>query len=255
MGLFDKKYCDICGDKIGLLGNRKLEDGNLCKECAKGLSPFFSERRNSTVAEIKAQLTYREANKQAVAAFHVTRTLGASTKVMFDEDAKKFLVTSASRWQETNPDVLDYSQVTGCILDIDEDQDEEMRRTDDGEQVSYVPPRWTYRYNFWLTIHVRHPYFDEIRVHLNNSSIAVEVSGSRNQAVGGVEIGRRSADYQQCEALAAEIKDELTQVRMGVREEVAAANAPKVAQTCRLCGATTLPNAQGCCEYCGGAMG
>ena len=26
MGLFDKKYCDICGEKIGLLGNRKLEN-------------------------------------------------------------------------------------------------------------------------------------------------------------------------------------------------------------------------------------
>ena len=38
MGLFDKKYCDICGEKIGLLGNRKLENGNLCKNCAKKLS-------------------------------------------------------------------------------------------------------------------------------------------------------------------------------------------------------------------------
>lgn len=27
MGFFDKKYCDFCGAKIGLLGNRKLEDG------------------------------------------------------------------------------------------------------------------------------------------------------------------------------------------------------------------------------------
>lgn len=34
MSLFDKKYCDICKNKIGLLGNRKLENGNLCKECA-----------------------------------------------------------------------------------------------------------------------------------------------------------------------------------------------------------------------------
>ena len=42
MGLFDKKYCDICGEKIGLLGNRKLENGNLCKNCAKKLSPWFS---------------------------------------------------------------------------------------------------------------------------------------------------------------------------------------------------------------------
>ena len=49
MGLFDKKYCDICGEKIGLLGNRKLENGNLCKTCAKKLSPWFSDRRNSTV--------------------------------------------------------------------------------------------------------------------------------------------------------------------------------------------------------------
>ena len=48
MGLFDKKYCDICGEKIGLLGNRKLENGNLCKNCAQKLSPWFSDRRNST---------------------------------------------------------------------------------------------------------------------------------------------------------------------------------------------------------------
>ncbi len=64
MGLFDKKYCDICGEKIGLLGNRKLENGNLCKECAKKLSPWFSDRRNSTVEEIKAQLAYRAENQE-----------------------------------------------------------------------------------------------------------------------------------------------------------------------------------------------
>ena len=33
--LFEKKNCDICGGEIGLLGNRKLEDGNLCKESAR----------------------------------------------------------------------------------------------------------------------------------------------------------------------------------------------------------------------------
>ena len=31
MGLFDKKFCDVCGEKIGMLGNRKLEDGNTAK--------------------------------------------------------------------------------------------------------------------------------------------------------------------------------------------------------------------------------
>ena len=64
MGLFGKKYCDICGAEIGLLGNRKLEDGNMCKSCAAKLSPFFSDRRSSTVAEIKENLksNYKTAN-------------------------------------------------------------------------------------------------------------------------------------------------------------------------------------------------
>ena len=52
MGLFDKKICDICGEKIGLLGNRKLDDGNLCKDCAKKLSPWFEERAIRKALEI-----------------------------------------------------------------------------------------------------------------------------------------------------------------------------------------------------------
>ena len=93
MGLFDKKYCDFCGDKIGLLGNRKLEDGNMCKACAAKLSPWFSDRRSSTVEEIRQQLEYREANKAKVEAFNATKTIGRNTKVILDEDARKFIVT------------------------------------------------------------------------------------------------------------------------------------------------------------------
>ena len=61
--LFEKKNCDVCGEEIKLLGNRKLEDGNLCKNCASKLSPWFDERRHSTVSQIKDQLAYREANQ------------------------------------------------------------------------------------------------------------------------------------------------------------------------------------------------
>ena len=55
--LFEKKVCSICNGDIGLLGNRKLEDGNMCKTCAAKLSPWFSDRRNSTVAEIEELVT------------------------------------------------------------------------------------------------------------------------------------------------------------------------------------------------------
>ena len=45
MGLFGrKKNCDICGGKIGLLGNRKLSDGNMCKDCARKISPYLTGR-------------------------------------------------------------------------------------------------------------------------------------------------------------------------------------------------------------------
>ena len=62
MGLFEAKYCDICGEKIKFLGNKKLEDGRMCKACESKLSPFFTERRHTTLDEIKAQLEYREDN-------------------------------------------------------------------------------------------------------------------------------------------------------------------------------------------------
>ena len=111
--LFEKKECSICGGEIGLLGNRKLEDGNLCKECAKKLSPWFDDRRHSTVDQIAEQLEYREANKEKVAAFCTTRVLGENTKVLLDEDAGVFMVTSSRNYMEENPDIVAFSDVTG----------------------------------------------------------------------------------------------------------------------------------------------
>ena len=159
-GLFDAKYCSICNNKIGLLGNRKLEDGNLCKDCAAKLSPWFSERRHSTVAEIGEQLRYREANQTAVQAFHTTRDLGKYTRVLIDDNAKKFMITSAKDLASANPDVLDFDQVTGCMLDVDESRSELKTKDDSGKSVSYNPPRYEYSYNFYITVRVNHPYFD-----------------------------------------------------------------------------------------------
>ena len=51
-----------------------------------------------------------------------------------------------------------------------------------------------------------------------------------------------------------EIRQALTQVRKDVREKIEQAAAPKAAVTCPYCGATTTPDASGCCEFCGGAV-
>lgn len=250
--LFEKKVCSVCGGEIGLLGNRKLEDGNLCKHCAAKLSPFFSDRRNSTVAEIKQQLDYRAENQNAVATFRVTRTLGRDTMILMDEDARKFMVTDARNYLEANPDVIDFAMVTGCDLDIDEDTDEEKREDREGNMVSYVPPRYTFSYDFNMVIRVNHPYFDEISFRLNPSSVET----NPNQALPMLRKPdpRMCPDYVEYEEMGREIKAILTSARKEAREQAAAAAAPKMAVTCPWCGATTMPDANGCCEYCGGSV-
>ena len=254
MGLFDifkKKECSICGGEIGLLGNRKLEDGNMCKECANKLSPWFSDRRNSTIAEINEQLAYREENKQAVAAFHTTRTIGDNMKVLIDEDAQKFMITRARDLEEANPDVLDFSQVTGCKLDIDEGSREERTKDKEGKMVSYNPPRYEYYYDFEMTLYVNHPYFDEIKFKLNSSSVettTVAVPALRKPNP------RMNVEYKEYEAMGREIEKIFMAARNQVRKEAVAAAAPKQAVTCPFCGATTTPDASGCCEYCGGSV-
>ena len=171
MGLFDKKYCDVCGEKIGLLGNRKLEDGNLCKDCARKLSPFFSERKHSTVEEIKAQLDYREQNKTQVAYFRPTKEYGfGSTKVYVDMNQKKFIVTSDSTWQDSNPDVIDFSQVMSVNSNIEEHRTELYYQDNEGNDKSYNPPRYEYEYEFEVEISVDSPWFNEITLELSSYS-------------------------------------------------------------------------------------
>ena len=168
MGLFDKKYCDICGEKIGLLGNRKLEDGNLCKKCAEKLSPLFSGRRSATVEEIKAQLAYREENRQKLDFFRPTKTFGRRRKVYIDEAAGTFIVTSSNQWRDANPDIISLSQVKACNADIQEKKEELYRETTDGKRVSYNPPRYAYSYEFTLEILVNSPWFSEIHLDLSD---------------------------------------------------------------------------------------
>ena len=280
MGLFDKKSCDICGEKIKLFA-RKVEDGNLCKDCTKKLSPWFSERKKSTVADIRAQLEYREANKEAVKNFNVTRSIGDNYKVLMDENAKKFLVTNARKWQDENPDVLDFGMVTGVTLNTEEHKHEEKRKTADGKEVSYNPPVYEYSYDFNCTIHVNHPYFDEMTFQLNDREVHTGQMGYVQPARGNVTINAGNGlagaiaggitgalanntmqagtvanpEIQMYQDMANEIKMTLLQARQDVRQEEMAANAPKQAVQCPNCGATTIPDANGCCEYCGGAVG
>ena len=178
MGLFESKYCDICGEKIGLLGNRKLEDGNLCKNCASKLSPWFSERRKSTIADIKQHLAYRETNRTNLNGFHPTKTLGNNTKVYIEEAGKRFVVTRAKDFREANADIILFKQVMDASYEIENHQEEIMDTDKDGKEISFNPPRYENEYEFTVTMRVDSPYFSEV---------SFEVSDRRPDDEGSTE--------------------------------------------------------------------
>ena len=193
MGLFDKKYCDICGDKIGLLGNRKLDDGNLCKECAKKLSPWFEERRHSTVDAIKEQLAYREANKAKVRAFQITREFAADRYHVYIDDTKGQFAIARAMNVDVNPDIVDLSQIISCKLDVQQNREEEQYRDKDGNLQDYVPPRYKYSYDYSIKLAVSSPWFDDMDFDLSSSAIdeqerqqIMEMENTGNQIVAAL---------------------------------------------------------------------
>jgi len=249
MGLFDKKFCDVCGERIKFLGNRKLEDGNLCKECASKLSPWFSERRSSTVEEIKAQLAYREQNQIAINDFEETRSIGRGTRVLIDEPNNRLVVAKTNNIREENPDIIEISNITDCKIDIREERKEEKKELEDGREISYNPPRYTWEYNFRVIMRVKHPFFDDIEFNMNRSTVYINSEDSAYRS-GGRFNPRQHPDYLEY----AEMCEELKEAIAGKKEAPVEA-APKQAVVCPYCGATTVPDARGCCEYCDAPVG
>ena len=189
MALFEKKFCDFCGEKIGLLGNRKLEDGNMCKDCAALISPWLTDRRRTTVAEMKEHLEYREANKAKLQSFHATETYGSGSRVYIDRNAGSFVVSRAANFVAANADVIPLSELTSAEVDIDEDKHEIYREVN-GEKQSYNPKRYKYEYTFRIRLLLSSKWF---------SAIEFRVSDDKPDS-------RSSVRYRELEREANEIK-------------------------------------------------
>ena len=186
MGLFDvfkKKDCEICGKEVGMFGYKKLEDGEICKDCVKLLSPWFDDRRHSTVEQIKAQLAYREENKAALNAFRPTVAYGERYTLraeLVNGVPSRFVVERTDSYKEENADIVNFKDVTSFNIDVREHNREIKYRNSKGEEVSYHPPRYEYSYDFYAEIHVNHPYFDDMRFQINRDTINLETIERRS---------------------------------------------------------------------------
>ena len=176
--LFDKKVCDLCGGEIGLLGNRKLEDGNCCKECAGKLSPWFDERRHSTVEQIQRQITAREENRQRLQSWNHDMVLGEYQKLYVKFAGRipeTFVISSASDYREANADIIDFSNLSSCDADIRESRRELKQKNAQGEEISFNPPRYEYSYEFYVKLMIMGcEYIDDIRFRLNRNTLKLQ---------------------------------------------------------------------------------
>lgn len=274
MGIFNKffetKYCSICGKPIAVLGNKKLKDGNCCKECEALLSPFFTGRKQATVAEIQYQLVCRKKNTERLQAFCPSRTIGGNTKVLVDEGKGQFLVAFSKNFRSENVDVIDCSNITDCSVDIVESRNEIKYRDSNDNIKSFNPPCYAYSYDFFVEISVNVPYIESIRFQVNDSPVdngqetIIKIDGglfgkltdalfvkSYNGMTSNAAEVKASAQYEKWEQMARDIREVLLNNRQAnSRQYISDVN--KV--TCPWCGTKVIPRESGICDRCGGNL-
>lgn len=253
MGLFDKfiqkKFCDVCGEEIGLFGNNKLSDANVCDKCMKRKSPWIHFGKDRTLAEFKEHLEYREDNAEALASFEPTKTIDTAYNIYLNEESGDFVVTNDTKWREKNPDIFNLADVTAVEVDTVKSRSEEKTKDKEGHFVSYNPPHYEYTYKFFVDIHMNHRYVNEVRFCVDNS-------GAKIKAVGDSEPNTAAnAGFREAQRKATSVKIELNKAKRALETRKAQADKPKEKVICPVCGGTTVPDASGCCEWCGSPVG
>ena len=193
MGLFSKKNCCICGEKVGLLGGVKLKDGDLCKECKKKLSPFFEDSKEFTVEDIKKQIETREENYKQLDNLEINKIYGEFGVILIDEKNKKFVavrdtsdglfkspkaINSIEDVKDKNPDIIDFKDIEDVEVKVIETSREE-KQTVNGEQVSYDPKHYTYMIGFNIIIKLNHPYIKTMRIDIKNGTVQIYNEGRK----------------------------------------------------------------------------
>jgi len=172
MGLFERKQCARCGKDLGLIfGKTKIADGQICKDCNSLLSPLLANKSLLTLNDIEEHLKYREENKKVLSTFKASKVIGNKEKVYFDENQKKFVISSSNDYISKNIDVFSLEQVSACELSINVDEEEIFNKDEQGNDVSFDPPRYTKNYEYKVEMTLNHPWVGSITIDVSDVSI------------------------------------------------------------------------------------
>lgn len=267
MGILTKT-CSFCNATIFSLKSNYLKDGCYCKQCKTKLSPFFIHQKTYTINDIRKQLECRKRNEQLFVLFNPTKTIGDYPRLQIDEINHQFAVVLTSHGTGmSTPDVIDFSQLTDCSVDIVEEKHEVKYKDFSDNLKSFSPPYYAYAYDFYINISVSVPYIQTIRIKVNATPIdndqphVIEKTGGLTQmfrdAIGSARSfnGRTSnatevqtsSTYLKYEKLANEMRNALWEAKTSMLKN-------KTVAHCPWCGSLNIDNSNGTCVNCCGPL-
>ena len=257
MGLFDRKYCDLCGEKIGLLGGVEFGGLSLCSDCGDRLSPWLDPEEEWDAGTLQEYLDWKEENRGLSEDFQVTREIGEDVYVYLDEDAGLFAVTEDV--DPENAEIFRMEDILECSVETEEDCQEEFDVDEEGNDVSYDPPHLCYSYIFHMQIQLDHPWIREINFQLNNEALEVYSEDCMDEETGlyDPELDESYLEYQE---MADEILIALTgeePVEEGEEEEEDQWDDPGPREEtilCPYCNSRVRFTDNGRCPNCGGGL-
>ena len=126
----DQERCSLCNEELSRYGNKQLADGIMCRNCAKLVSPWYTDDdlKEMTVEALRDHLEYRKQNEEKVAAFKESRKVDGKYSLYIDDEDGLFMLSKRKDLQKDNPDVL-------ALGDIEEIEVSEERYQDTGVDI------------------------------------------------------------------------------------------------------------------------
>lgn len=171
MGLFDKKYCSICGNPLGIIESGKVKDGYVCKNCKGKLSPFYTFSSRDLIKDINYQLQSRADNEEKLKRFSPTKVFNGDSNIFVDEDRFQFAVAKSKNPLTSHADIISLVDLKNISTEIEENKQEILYQDSQGEVHSFCPQSYAYSYNFFINLETKIPYIGKIHIKLNQKPV------------------------------------------------------------------------------------
>ncbi len=105
--------CSVCGRKLTRYGSKKLQDGVLCRNCAKLASDWLDNEdyARMTIDQMKDHLAYCQENLARIEQFRGIKVIDGKYSLYFDDAKKEFVISKHDDLIKYNADVFSISQI------------------------------------------------------------------------------------------------------------------------------------------------